>query len=172
MFDSSSEIFGTSIDLFLNKYGDALEKVFKKEKHFRHVQNIVVFCEWFGAKSFAGNHKPWDKKDIVMFDVNLHKKGLMGPKEFLGYFGHLDIAEVVYQGNFGTQLVENVRNGQIDIESKYEVRSEIPEGIICKGGKGHDLWMCKIKTAEYMNCLLYTSPSPRDGLLSRMPSSA
>ena len=23
-----------------------------------------------------------------------------------------------------------------------------------------------------MNCLLYTSPSPRDGLLSRMPSSA
>ena len=26
--------------------------------------------------------------------------------------------------------------------------------------------------AEYIYCLLYTSPSPRDGLLSRMPSSA
>ena len=26
--------------------------------------------------------------------------------------------------------------------------------------------------AERMDCLLYTSPSPRDGLLSRMPSSA
>ena len=25
---------------------------------------------------------------------------------------------------------------------------------------------------EYVSCLLYTSPSPRDGLLSRMPSSA
>ena len=25
---------------------------------------------------------------------------------------------------------------------------------------------------EARNCLLYTSPSPRDGLLSRMPSSA
>ena len=25
---------------------------------------------------------------------------------------------------------------------------------------------------EYIYCLLYTSPSPRDGLLSRMPSSA
>ena len=25
---------------------------------------------------------------------------------------------------------------------------------------------------EFHNCLLYTSPSPRDGLLSRMPSSA
>ena len=26
--------------------------------------------------------------------------------------------------------------------------------------------------ARHMSCLLYTSPSPRDGLLSRMPSSA
>ena len=25
---------------------------------------------------------------------------------------------------------------------------------------------------EFKDCLLYTSPSPRDGLLSRMPSSA
>ena len=25
---------------------------------------------------------------------------------------------------------------------------------------------------NFVNCLLYTSPSPRDGLLSRMPSSA
>ena len=28
------------------------------------------------------------------------------------------------------------------------------------------------KTAPMNTCLLYTSPSPRDGLLSRMPSSA
>ena len=33
---------------------------------------------------------------------------------------------------------------------------------------------CKNRTLEEMMnaCLLYTSPSPRDGLLSRMPSSA
>ena len=28
------------------------------------------------------------------------------------------------------------------------------------------------KEVEFRGCLLYTSPSPRDGLLSRMPSSA
>ena len=28
------------------------------------------------------------------------------------------------------------------------------------------------KVKEIKTCLLYTSPSPRDGLLSRMPSSA
>ena len=29
-----------------------------------------------------------------------------------------------------------------------------------------------VREGEAMRCLLYTSPSPRDGLLSRMPSSA
>ena len=29
-----------------------------------------------------------------------------------------------------------------------------------------------LEQAERITCLLYTSPSPRDGLLSRMPSSA
>ena len=41
----------------------------------------------------------------------------------------------------------------------------------------HDLRMDATKSiismeASYYDCLLYTSPSPRDGLLSRMPSSA
>ena len=30
----------------------------------------------------------------------------------------------------------------------------------------------RLHIEQYRNCLLYTSPSPRDGLLSRMPSSA
>ena len=30
----------------------------------------------------------------------------------------------------------------------------------------------RLPDGGYLNCLLYTSPSPRDGLLSRMPSSA
>ena len=30
----------------------------------------------------------------------------------------------------------------------------------------------KVKRTIILSCLLYTSPSPRDGLLSRMPSSA
>ena len=37
--------------------------------------------------------------------------------------------------------------------------------------RGH-VAMAKYHNAYYYTCLLYTSPSPRDGLLSRMPSSA
>ena len=33
-------------------------------------------------------------------------------------------------------------------------------------------WLAHAELALNNNCLLYTSPSPRDGLLSRMPSSA
>ena len=42
------------------------------------------------------------------------------------------------------------------------------------GGTGLDCAML-VTSAEWewvLDCLLYTSPSPRDGLLSRMPSSA
>ena len=35
-----------------------------------------------------------------------------------------------------------------------------------------DRLVVMVKTLKSRNCLLYTSPSPRDGLLSRMPSSA
>ena len=33
-------------------------------------------------------------------------------------------------------------------------------------------WIFFVDADERITCLLYTSPSPRDGLLSRMPSSA
>ena len=36
-----------------------------------------------------------------------------------------------------------------------------------------DYWQLKnLSDKQLKDCLLYTSPSPRDGLLSRMPSSA
>ena len=41
------------------------------------------------------------------------------------------------------------------------------EQVVASVGAGFDLNITSVKA-----CLLYTSPSPRDGLLSRMPSSA
>ena len=58
------------------------------------------------------------------------------------------------------------------------------KGPILKKDLEENLWVCpdckrhhRIKPHQrfdilFGNCLLYTSPSPRDGLLSRMPSSA
>ena len=49
------------------------------------------------------------------------------------------------------------------------------EKIECKRvGMGFDLPDCiiQVRIGKYRNCLLYTSPSPRDLSTSRMPSSA
>lgn len=154
MFDETNPIFGPAIPLFMEKFDKDLVDVFKKEKTFYGVQNVVIFGEYFGSKSFSGMHLPDDKMAFVPFDVNLHKKGFLGPKEFIDMFGHLKIAECIsYNENFGEQLIQSVRKETIDIESKYEIKSSIPEGVICKGGTGHRLWMAKIKTERYKAAL-------------------
>ena len=51
----------------------------------------------------------------------------------------------------------------IDLHANIEDK-EILKGLTLKINKG--------EVHSIMGCLLYTSPSPRDGLLSRMPSSA
>jgi hypothetical protein len=88
MIDETDPIFGRAVPLFKEKYGDDLEKVFKSEKLFDGVQSVVAFAEFFGSKSFAGMHFPDDQSwDIVLFDLNLHKKGMLGPKEFIDTSG-------------------------------------------------------------------------------------
>ena len=46
--------------------------------------------------------------------------------------------------------------------------------LICQPYKSelHPLWKFKTPEIAYESCLLYTSPSPRDNRVSRMPSSA
>lgn len=153
LIDKTEPIFGSAIDLFLNKYGSDLESIFKKEKELRNINNVIVFCEWFGAKSFAGMHHPDDPKEIILFDVNPIKKGILSPKEFLNLFGHLDVAELLDNKKFGNQLIKDVREGKFDCSSKKAIANEIPEGVICKGGTGHKLWMAKIKTQAYYDKL-------------------
>lgn len=150
LLDPNDPIFGRAVPLFVNKYGDDLVKVFKTEKLFRGVQSVTVFAEFFGSKSFAGMHYPDDLLwDIVLFDVNPHKKGYLGPKEFVDHFGHLKVAELLMTCNMGEQLVQQVRKETIPLESAYEIKTEVPEGVVVKGGTSHKLWMAKIKTERY-----------------------
>ena len=57
------------------------------------------------------------------------------------------------------EVTEN-EDGSVDINYDPAIGS-------VEGGQNH-----YDNLAEHLPCLLYTSPSPRDGLLSRMPSSA
>jgi len=109
------------------------------EKNYRGIRNIIVFTEFFGPGSFAGRHTD-GPKELRLIDVNLYKKGIVDPREFIKNFGHLPFsAQVVYEGNMNEQLIQDVRKSRYDVD----------EGVVCKGGKGHKMWMCKIKTEAY-----------------------
>src|SRR5665647_2433494 len=55
-------------------------------------------------------------------------------------------------------------------KSFWVLKIKVREKIVADGIIDPDFDMSK--KGKYVDCLLYTSPSPRDGLLSRMPSSA
>ena len=78
-------------------------------------------------------------------------------------------------GDFGYQVIDTVlENFYVDdclktVSSKavaVQLRIDLCH-LLSRGGFRLTKWLCNDK-----DCLLYTSPSPRDGLLSRMPSSA
>jgi len=73
--------------------------------------------------------------------------------------------------------VRTVGKKKADVFGKEKYAKEFTDQITAELGKKKPDWKRIVKIAEEMprrikSCLLYTSPSPRDGLLSRMPSSA
>jgi hypothetical protein len=144
LIDASDDQLGEAIPLFMSKYAEPLEKVLRDD--FRQLEQATVFAEFFGPSSFAGTHVEGETKELRVFDVQLHRKGFLGPKEFLDHFGDLEFAaEVVYEGNFNKEFIERVRNGEFVPEGA--------EGVIAKGGAGHQLWMAKVKTRAYLDKL-------------------
>lgn len=149
LFDHTDETFGEAVEIFMNTLGEPLAETFKREKPLRSAQQIMVFCEFFGGRSFSGQHIPGDPKRLVMFDVNVHKQGLLSPVEFLDCFTHLGdkAAEMVYKGPLSAEFENLVRTSALP---------GLNEGVVCKGGSGHKLWMCKIKTDAYREKLKAT----------------
>ena len=63
---------------------------------------------------------------------------------------------------------------QAKIADKFNIIRSVHHGFADHGG-GHKRFLTGRKPATptgFVNCLLYTSPSPRDATLARMPSSA
>jgi hypothetical protein len=143
MIDRTNEQFGIGIDIFLNKYGEKLDNIFRTK--YKKVLSFVVFCEFYGDNSFAGQHLESDSKDVVLFDVNQYQKGIIDPFEFVDNFGELGIPKIIYKGDFNEELVSDIKN------NKYN----LSEGVIIKGikktKKSSEVFMAKIKTKEWLN---------------------
>jgi hypothetical protein len=134
LFDRSDKIFGQAVQIFLDKYGQSLAGRWN---------NFIAYGEYLGPHSFAGHHRPSDKMDVVLFDVNIHKKGLLSQWDFRKLFGHIHIPRIVYEGKLSQDFIDDVRAGCYNVN----------EGVVIKGGQGHDLWMGKVKTRAYLDKL-------------------
>ena len=81
--------------------------------------------------------------------------------------------DVVIRVPVGTQIINETGSVVADILNSGEEYMAAPGG---RGGYGNVKYSSSTSQypviAQAGDCLLYTSPSPRDGLLSRMPSSA
>ena len=86
----------------------------------------------------------------------------------VGTAGRKDDAQKLYPEMF-TAMVERTREAITLLENDPLAP---PGAKLSHAVSGGAAWADHIAVRLFNNCLLYTSPSPRDGLLSRMPSSA
>lgn len=144
LIDESSKPFGMSISLIKEKYAADLETVFKDQKW----KDAICFFEFWGPSSFAGNHSFEEDLTVTLIDVNPYKQGILEPQEFIKYFGHLDIAKVLYEGRISVELFDQVK------------QSTLPgmtfEGVVCKGASDTNARMpvmFKIKSKAWLERL-------------------
>ena len=87
-----------------------------------------------------------------------------------------ELGESIIEGTITSWLVkegENFKSGDNLAEIETEkITIEIPAQSSGKLTKIIAPVGATVNVGQSIACLLYTSPSPRDGLLSRMPSSA
>ena len=129
----------------------------------KKVRKIVEQAAWYYAEKLMG------KRLMAGLEININLKKNLLAKE----------------GNEGSTIWEDTgyrsRDFTIELDTTVKIRNLL---ITLAHEMVHVKQWAKDEMYEYTNtmglvrfkgekiCLLYTSPSPRDGLLSRMPSSA
>lgn len=142
LLDENDPSFGEAIPLFMERYGDILPEIAKANRWER----AVFFCEFFGPSSIAGLHDPEEDKEVLLFDVNLHKKGLLRPEEFLKVFEGVEHAPLLHHGLIDEEFVTSVRESTL---AGMSFEGVIVKGVPDKRGQG----MFKIKSQAWLDVL-------------------
>lgn len=142
MFDKTDPVFGSAVDLAKSMWENIFLKLAKDNKW----ESVIFFCEFHGPNSFAGKHDEADNKTLTLFDFAPHKKGILGPREYLKLtetFDHANTAKLIGNYHWTRGFVQQVRNN--------EIPGVTFEGVVGKAGSGHKLVMAKAKTAAWID---------------------
>ena len=149
LIDKNHPFLGEAIPLFENTLAEKLDNLFRTNRKMPGFDEATVFMEFYGPSSCFGQHIKEESKTLTIFDVNLTKRGLILPRDFIKWFADFPIPQVLYEGNFNISFIEDVRNG------KYGNG----EGVVAKGirpnakKEQHNIWMAKVKTNAWMEKL-------------------
>lgn len=139
LFDESDPIFGPALPIFRRDWADILDRHFRDRKY----DGGVVFLEYAGENSIAGRHVLEEPHRLILFDVSVHRKGFVDPKEFLKQYAPLgETPRYLGQLNWTRGFVERVWNG--------EVEGITFEGVVGKAGERHDIIRAKAKTRAWI----------------------
>lgn len=103
------------------------EDEFTKEFRKARIDRAICFFEFWGNKSFAGNHVANDDHRATLIDISVYKHGFMHPKDFceFAYCGAFDVPNLIQVGPLTEQLYKDVTNGVLP--------GMTFEGVVCKG---------------------------------------
>lgn len=134
-----SAVLDNDVDFLIS-----FDEFIKATPKYNDANEVILFMEWYGPKSFAGTHKPNDNCLLYLIDAQINGR-MLPPEEFLADFVGFEneIPKVVFKGKFTGQLFVDVRNG------KYDVK----EGVVVKGIVDDQVYMAKIKTQKYLDKL-------------------
>ena len=157
-FQSKEDIFDSVITEIGNKNIQIFAEI-KKDKKLNGAEKLIKIVE-----SSFGNE---NMKTIKDMSPNL----LDNPKLLAAFFA--EIRDITIPQYIQPIINEGIADGSI--KTKYPDETSEMIAILL------NVWLnplilqndhVKLSNKMEIICLLYTSPSPRDGLLSRMPSSA
>lgn len=146
--DQSGTILRHAIPLIKNKYTESFGKII--QDFGSNTKSIVGFFEFFGPNSFAGFHTENDleKFDVVLFDIDAFKIGLLPPQEFLQVTKNVETAKLLYTGKPNQNFIDSVKNQQLE--------GMTFEGVVCKSRplkKERQPLMFKIKSKAWIDKL-------------------
>jgi len=139
LFDETDPTLGPAKPLFLNTLAEPLERIATDNRW----PSVVVFAEYWGPGSLAGQHVAGEPRVLSLFDAAPYKRGILGPDTFLKLFKHLPHAAYLGERVWDAGFVERVRNNAL--------RGVTFEGVVGKRGDGHCLEMVKAKTQIWIN---------------------
>jgi len=142
LLERSDSTFGKSMAMFESDFAESFEQFAVDRGH----DSIIVYCEFWGPKSFAGEHDPDDVQVLTPIDVAIYKKGLLESGTFLDCFEDRFDLGYLGQKTWDESFVDAVRKSELDGMSF--------EGVVGKAGMGHKRLAVKLKSKAWVEKVL------------------